>query len=141
MLIVAPGIAIDDSEIEEKFVRSSGPGGQNVNKVATSVELRFDVRRSPSLPEHIRQRLAQIASGRISADGILIIEAHEFRTQEQNRQAARERLTALLRKAAQIPRVRRPTRPSAAAKEARTDEKRRRGRVKRLRTTIPPSDD
>jgi len=141
MLIVAPGLAIDDSEIEEKFVRSSGPGGQNVNKVATSVQLRFDVRRSPSLPEQIRRRLAQIASGRISTRGILTIEAHEFRTQEQNRQAARERLAALLRKAAQEPRVRRPTRPTAAAKEARADEKRRRGRTKRLRSTIPPSDD
>ena len=141
MLIVAPGLAIDDSEIEEKFVRSSGPGGQNVNKVATSVQLRFDVRRSPSLPEQIRRRLAQIASGRISTRGILTIEAHEFRTQEQNRQAARERLAALLRKAAQEPRVRRPTRPTAAAKEARADEKRRRGRIKRLRSTIPPSDD
>ncbi len=141
MLIVAPGFGIDESEIEEKFVRSSGPGGQNVNKVATSVELRFDVRRSPSLSGQIRRRLAQIASGRISADGILIIEAHEFRTQEQNRQAARGRLVALLKKAAQVPRVRRPTRPSEAAKVARTDDKRRRGRIKRLRSTIPRDDD
>ncbi len=141
MLIVAPGFAIDESEIEEKFVRSSGPGGQNVNKVSTSVELRFDVRRSPSLSEQIRRRLAQIAAGRISADGILIIEAHEFRTQEQNRQAARERLVALLRQASQVPRVRRPTRPTLAAKAARTDDKRRRGRTKRLRSTIPPDDD
>ncbi len=141
MLIVAPGIAIDESEIEEKFVRSSGPGGQNVNKVATSVQLRFDVRRSPSLTGQIRRRLAQIAAGRISADGILIIEAREFRTQEQNRQAARERLVALLRRAAQAPRVRRPTRPSLAAKAARTDQKRRRGRVKRLRGTIPQDDE
>ena len=141
MLIVAPDIAIDESEIEEKFVRSSGPGGQNVNKVATSVQLRFDVSRSPSLPDRIRQRLLQIAAGRISADGILIIEAHQFRTQEQNRQAARERLVALLRKAAQVPRVRRPSRPSLAAKAARTDEKRRRSRIKRWRSTLPPADD
>jgi ribosome-associated protein len=141
MLIIGPDIAIDESEIEEKFVRSSGPGGQNVNKVATSVQLRFDVGHSPSLPERIRRRLVQLAAGRISADGILIIEAHEFRTQEQNRQAARERLAALLQKAAQAPRVRRPTRPSLAAKAARTDEKRRRGRTKRLRSAIPPGDD
>ena len=141
MLYIVPDIAIDEGEIEEKFVRSSGPGGQNVNKVATSVQLRFDVRRSPSLPDRVRQRLLQIAAGRISAEGILIIEAHQFRTQEQNRQAARERLVALLRKAAQVPRVRRPSRPSLAAKAARTDEKRRRSRIKRWRSTVPRGED
>jgi ribosome-associated protein len=141
MLVVAPDIRIDESEIEEKFVRASGPGGQNVNKVATSVQLRFDVSHSPSLPEAVRQRLLQIAAGRVSAEGILIIEARQFRTQEQNRQAARERLVALLQKAAEVPRVRRPSRPSLAAKAARTDNKRRRGRIKRLRHTVPPGDD
>jgi ribosome-associated protein len=141
MLIVTRDLAIDESEIEEKFVRSSGPGGQNVNKVATSVQLRFDVGHSLSLPERIRRRLLQIAPGRISADGVLVIEAHEFRTQEQNRQAARERLASLLQKAARVPRVRRPTRPSLAAKATRAEEKRRRSRIKRLRGPIPRGDD
>ena len=141
MLLITPEIAINESEIEEKFVHASGPGGQNVNKVATSVQLRFDAAHSPSLPEPVRQRLFQIASGRISADGILIIEARQYRSQEQNRQAARERLVALLQQATRVPRMRRASRPSRAARAARTDTKRRHGRLKRLRAQPPARDE
>jgi ribosome-associated protein len=133
MLIVAPGLAIDDRELRETFVRASGPGGQNVNKVATAVQLRFDVERAGSLPAAVRARLRRIAGNRISAAGILVIDARRFRTREQNRQDARRRLCALIRRAAAIPAPRRPTRPTAAVRQRRLDAKRRRARVKALR--------
>src|SRR3954464_1036461 len=151
---VTDEISIDESEIEESFVRSSGPGGQNVNKLATAVQLRFDVRRSPSLPEPVRQRLEQLAARRpprgrpgpgrqrpeqlagrrLTGDGVLIITAQRHRAQERNREDAQERLLDLIRRAAEPPPPpRRPTRPSKGARERRLGEKARRGQVKSLR--------
>jgi ribosome-associated protein len=121
-----------DREVEERFVRASGPGGQNVNKVATAVELRFDLGRS-SLPADVRERLAALAGGRLTADGVLVIQAREHRTQAQNRAAARERLERLILRAMRPPRRRRSTKPTASSRERRVAEKRRRGDVKRAR--------
>jgi ribosome-associated protein len=132
MLRISDTIAIDEWELDERFVRASGPGGQNVNKVATAVELRFDVGRS-SLPAEIKQRLATIAGRRLSADGVLLIDSREHRTQAQNRAAARARLAALIAAAAVRPKRRRPTRPKAAAREKRLATKKHRGQVKKLR--------
>jgi ribosome-associated protein len=123
---VGPGLAIDEREIEESFARSSGPGGQNVNKTSTAVTLRYDVARSPSLPEDVRRRLLTIAAGQVTDDGVLVITAQEHRSQLRNRQAARDRLVDLVRRATQRPRTRRPTRPSRGAVERRLEEKRRR---------------
>ena len=133
---VTAHIAITEDEIEEEFVRSPGPGGQNVNKVATAVQLRFDVANSPSLPEEVRERLLALAGRRVTAAGVLLITARRFRTQERNRQDARQRLVELIRRAAEPPPVRRPTRPSRAAKARRREEKRRRGGVKRGRQAV-----
>ncbi|MBE0644563.1 MAG: aminoacyl-tRNA hydrolase [Bacteroidetes bacterium] len=133
MLIVTAEIRIPDTEIEERFVRSSGPGGQNVNKVATAVQLRFDVFRSPSLPDEVRSRLLRQAAARITDDGILLIEARRYRTQERNRQDARERLLKLVQKAALPPRPRKPTRPTRASNLKRLESKRRRGEIKKSR--------
>ena len=133
MIQVTPSIALEDQELAFNFVRASGPGGQNVNKVATSVQLRFDVFHSPSLPDEVKTRLVQIARNRISADGILLIEAHRFRTQEQNRQDAVDRLSTLITRASEKPVVRRPTRPGAAAKAARREAKRMHSLVKERR--------
>jgi ribosome-associated protein len=133
MLRVSDTIAIDERELEERFVRASGPGGQNVNKVSTAVELRFDVLRSPSLPEGMRARLARLAGRRLSDDGILIIRADRFRTQERNREDARERLAELIRRASVVPKRRVATKPSRAEKERRREAKKKRSRVKRLR--------
>jgi ribosome-associated protein len=133
MLIVSRSIHIPEAELEERFVRSSGPGGQNVNKVATAVQLRFDARRSPSLSEDVRERLLKLAAGRITDEGILLIEARRFRTQERNRLDARERLVKLILRAAIPPKPRKPTRPTRAANLRRLDAKKRRSEVKRAR--------
>ena len=133
MLKITDQISLDERELEERFVRASGPGGQNVNKVSTAVELRFDVVGSPSLPEGVRVRLARLAGRRLSDEGILIIRADRFRTQERNREDARERLTELIRQATVVPKRRVPTKPSRASKARRRDDKKKRGRVKRLR--------
>jgi ribosome-associated protein len=134
-LWIAPGIAIEEDELTEEFVRASGPGGQNVNKVSTAVLLRFDAANSPSLPEDVRRRLLTLGAGQISGEGVLSILAREHRTQGANRRAARERLVALLRRAAERPRHRVPTRPTRASAERRLESKRRRAAIKRLRSS------
>ncbi len=137
-IAVTASISLDPDEIEETFVRSSGPGGQNVNKLATAVQLRFDVRRSPSLPDDVRARLERLAGSRLTQDGVLILIAQSHRTQERNREDALERLIALIRAAAVRPKPRRPTRPTLASKKRRLDSKTRRSALKGLRK--PPSD-
>ncbi|GJD95286.1 alternative ribosome rescue aminoacyl-tRNA hydrolase ArfB [Methylobacterium iners] len=128
-----PRIAIAEEELEESFVRASGPGGQNVNKLSTAVQLRFDVRRSASLPDAVAIRLMRLAGKRLTGEGVLIINAQRFRTQERNRADARERLAALIAEAEVPPTPRRATRPTLASKKRRLDEKSRRGATKRLR--------
>lgn len=141
MIRVTRRIAIDESEIEERFVRSSGPGGQNVNKLATAVQLRFDVARSPSLPEDVRERLRRLAGRRLTEDGVLVIDARRYRTQERNRKDALERLVRLVARAARPPKRRRATRPTRASKEQRLDRKKKRGQLKKTRRPVTPSDD
>jgi ribosome-associated protein len=140
MLHITPSIAIDDSELEERFIRSSGPGGQNVNKVATAVQLRFDVGRSSAIDDEVRERLKTIAGSRMTADGVLVIDSRAFRTQAQNREAARERLVEMVRQAAVRPKRRRKTRPSGASKLERLDSKRRRANTKQGRRGVAGDD-
>src|SRR2546425_10196766 len=132
MIHVTGAIQLDEREVEERFVRSSGPGGQNVNKVSTAVELRFDVAAS-SLPPDVKARLVALAGNRLTSEGVLLIDSREHRTQAQNREAARARLVALLQHAARRPKKRRPTKPGAAAREKRLDSKKRRSAVKTSR--------
>jgi len=140
MIRVTEKISLDDDEVSEDFVRASGPGGQNVNKLSTAVQLRFDVRHSSSLPYDVRMRLERLAGSRLTRDGVLVITAQRHRTQARNRQDALDRLIELIRRAAIPPIKRRATRPTAASRERRIEGKKRRAGVKRLRRTRPSFD-
>jgi ribosome-associated protein len=141
MIHVAPGIDLDENELSFDFVRSSGPGGQNVNKVATAVQLRYDVARSPALPEDVRARLIKLAGQRMTEDRVLIIEARATRSQTRNREAAVEQLIDLIRKAAIPPKNRRKTRPTAASQQERRERKAHRSRTKALRRPLRHDDE
>ena len=137
MIEVTSSVKIDDSEIQLDFIRASGPGGQNVNKVASSVQLRFDVRNSPSLDLDVKERLIKLAGSRMTDEGILIIEAKRYRTQDQNRLDAIQRLITLIQKALEKPKIRKATRPSLTAKAARVGDKKKHGDIKRTRRLVP----
>lgn len=136
MIHITPTLSISEHEIRVQFIHAAGPGGQNVNKVATAVQLRFDAMKSPSLPDDVRIRLAQLAGRRMTREGVLIIQGRRFRTQEQNRRDAMARLIALLRDATEVPKVRRETKPPLASKKRRLETKRRRSATKRLRRQV-----
>ncbi len=140
VLKIGAGILVDESGIRERFIRSSGPGGQNVNKVATTVQLRFDVRNCGSLPEDVRERLMRLAGRRLTREGVLIIEAGRFRTLERNRRDARDRLVRWIEKAAEPVKRRRKTRPTAVSRERRLESKHRRGEMKRERRPVAVSE-
>jgi ribosome-associated protein len=137
MIRVTPTISLNENEIQEEFVRASGPGGQNVNKVSSAVQLRFDVLSSPSLPVDVRNRLVKLAGGRVTEGGILHIKAQRYRTQDKNRQDALEQLLALIREATVVPKARRKTRPTLGSQQRRVEGKQRRGEIKRLRGEKP----
>ncbi len=137
MIRITDSISIDESELSESFVRSSGPGGQNVNKVSSAVQLRFDARRSPSLPNDVAIRLMRLAGSRATKDGVIVIIAQRHRSQDQNRQDARERLADMIREAAVRPVPRRATKPTKAAKQRRIEGKKRRSQIKSLRRGRP----
>jgi ribosome-associated protein len=140
MIQVTDRISIDESELDESFIRASGPGGQNVNKLSSAVQLRFDVRRSPSLPNDVAIRLMRLAGNRLTKDGVLVITAQRHRTQERNRDDARERLLELIREAAVPPIPRRPTKPTRAAREKRVQSKKHRANIKNQRSGKPSWD-
>lgn len=140
MIPVTAKIALDEREIDEQFVRASGPGGQNFNKLSTAVQLRFDVRHSPSLPPEVRARLERLAGDRLTREGVVVIIAQRHRTQGRNREDALERLLDLIRQAAVVPVKRRPTRPTKASRERRIEGKKRRSGIKRLRGGKPSFD-
>jgi ribosome-associated protein len=133
MIRITDHIALDESELVESFIRASGPGGQNVNKLSTAVQLRFDVRGSPSLSDDVRARLERLAGKRLTREGVLVITAQSYRTQERNRADALDRLTELIREAAVRPVPRRPTKPTKASRRRRVDDKKRRGSIKAMR--------
>lgn len=137
MISITPSISLDESEIQLDFIRAAGPGGQNVNKVSTAVQLHFDIQHSPSLPDEVKGRLVKLAGSAVTGEGVLVLTARRFRTQEQNRLEAVRRLTVLIQKAAEQPKKRKPTRPGAAATGARLRDKMRRGEIKRTRKYNP----
>ena len=139
-LVVAPGLFLPGRELSWTASRSGGPGGQNVNKVSTAVELRFDIAGSPSLPPDVKTRLIRLAGQRVTNDGVLVIDAQRHRSQERNRADARERLVELIRAATHVPKARRATKPTKASKERRHEGKQRRGNVKKLRRNKPDFD-
>lgn len=141
MIEITHWLSIEENEVQLDFIRSSGPGGQNVNKVSSAVQLRFDVLNSPSLPPEVKERLVRLAGNRLTSEGILLIEGQQYRTQEQNRADVLLRLITILRQAAQKPKPRKKTRPTLASQAERIDKKKRRSRVKQLRSFVNGADE